>query len=786
MADFRPASVPYNPTAEAMPTTSAPNDLLRVQATPEDFGAQVGKATEGLGQTLGQASADTFNTNVRIQQLQNESVVNGALTKWQQGNDSLLYDPPKLDANGQPVAGTGGFYSQRGNAAVAGYGSTVGTINKNYQDIRNSLTPRQQLMFDQLTRREMSYTLRSVGRHADEQGNVWQDQQTGAFLDTTSQSASLAAVNGHMDLFDEKINQGMSAAIHWGDLKGYGSEWGQSQAQEFVGKTVMNAAKQFIDSGQPQQAASLLQKYEGKMDKGSVLAVKGALKGDARAIDAQSAADHYLDQMGYGVTPQGSITDRIVQVESGGNPSAHAGTSSAEGLGQFITSTWNQFLKARHPNLIGHGDLRSDPALSREATQWYAQENSQKLQQAGFQPTGGNIYLAHFLGPDGAISMLSANPNSSAAALDPKAAADNRTIFYNPDGTPKTAGQLVEWASTKMGDVHGTKAQILADKANVIQDIRQKYANDPQMADAIISRVNAGLTTAMLTARSNQEAALAQQDQKLDEYLRPAMAGKDVSMLTQKLVGDNEVSGPLREKIYNALQTIGHGKAYGSDFYSVFQRVHSTGAGRITDPSQLLGLVDGSHLTLQGFEKLKTEMSSGKNIDGAATNDMIKHTLAYLKHQLTFSADYGTYKIPDPQGEDIFNTKAIPAFYKAYEEGIKAGKTPYQLLSKESPDFIGDKIVSTFKRTKQQEMKDQVAAGETAIHPAGGAKSPASYDLTSVNGVVAAYKGGSISYAEASAKLHAFGVRDETKPETVVPQPVANPDSNVGQIPTGE
>lgn len=154
----------------------------------------------------------------------------------------------------------------------------------------------------------------------------------------------------------------------------------------------------------------------------------------------------------------GSLVDRIIQVESGGNPQAQAATSSARGLGQFITPTWNQFLAERHPDLLaqrlaGGPDLRDDATLSREATEWYAGRNAAALEAAGFAATPGNIYLAHFLGPAGATAMLRGGTARSAAAINPSAASANRSIFYQPDGTPRSAAEIVAWAAQKVGDV---------------------------------------------------------------------------------------------------------------------------------------------------------------------------------------------------------------------------------------------------------------------------------------------------------------------------------------------
>lgn len=190
-----------------------------------------------------------------------------------------------------------------------------------------------------------------------------------------------------------------------------------------------------------------------------------------RALDE---AERY--KLGVGTAPGavGSVVDRIIQVESGGNPNAKASTSSAKGLGQFTKATWASFLAARHPELLrSPRDFRSDPALSREATEWYATENAANLKAKGLPVTAGTVYLSHFLGPQGAVDMLSANQMRTAASVNPAAASANRTIFYGKDGSPKSAADIIAWAERKMGgasaptDTGGTgpDTSILSDPA---------------------------------------------------------------------------------------------------------------------------------------------------------------------------------------------------------------------------------------------------------------------------------------------------------------------------------
>lgn len=90
--------------------------------------------------------------------------------------------------------------------------------------------------------------------------------------------------------------------------------------------------------------------------------------------------------------------------------------------------------------------LRNDPTLSREMTGAYASENAAGLQSAGFDPTPGNTYLAHFAGLGGARSVLGADPATPVASVLPSA-----SVAANPFLRGMTAGDLMNWASRKVG-----------------------------------------------------------------------------------------------------------------------------------------------------------------------------------------------------------------------------------------------------------------------------------------------------------------------------------------------
>ncbi|KRB51785.1 hypothetical protein ASE04_09635 [Rhizobium sp. Root708] len=148
----------------------------------------------------------------------------------------------------------------------------------------------------------------------------------------------------------------------------------------------------------------------------------------------------------------GSVVDRIIGIESGGNDNAQNPTSSAGGAGQFIDSTWLSMVKKYRPD-VAEGKsaqdilaMKSDGSLSRDMTARYAQENSAFLQNQGVATTDGNVYLAHFLGPRGAAQVIKADPNAPIASV-----VGPDVVGANPFLNGKTAGDVRAWAEKKMG-----------------------------------------------------------------------------------------------------------------------------------------------------------------------------------------------------------------------------------------------------------------------------------------------------------------------------------------------
>lgn len=159
------------------------------------------------------------------------------------------------------------------------------------------------------------------------------------------------------------------------------------------------------------------------------------------------------------------------RIESNLNPTAQASTSSAKGLYQFIDQTWLGTMKqdgpalgfSRYADAITQGAdgrydvadpamrneimrLRNDPTASALLAGAFSKANAGQVGAAiGRQPTEGELYIAHFLGPDGAGKLISAaynRPQASAAAMFPAAAAANTSIFYDKSGSARSVSEV--------------------------------------------------------------------------------------------------------------------------------------------------------------------------------------------------------------------------------------------------------------------------------------------------------------------------------------------------------
>src|ERR1035437_332232 len=156
-----------------------------------------------------------------------------------------------------------------------------------------------------------------------------------------------------------------------------------------------------------------------------------------------------------------AVVERIISVESNGDPNTKNSRSNATGPGQFLNETWLDLIRMYRPDLTrGRSEsetleLRREAKLAREITTRFVERNAAMLRQRGLPVTAGTVYLAHFAGGAGAVAILSAPENADAALVMASADATGRTkrekiIKANPFLEHFTAADLKIWADRKM------------------------------------------------------------------------------------------------------------------------------------------------------------------------------------------------------------------------------------------------------------------------------------------------------------------------------------------------
>lgn len=202
----------------------------------------------------------------------------------------------------------------------------------------------------------------------------------------------------------------------------------------------------------PQQDNSLL---KGRSDSQAVFQGKGGKMGQmpvpksdgfVNMRDTIVAAGNMV-----GINPM--ILSTIAAQESGFKAAAKASTSSATGLFQFISSTWNAMLRKYGPKYgIPPGTSPTNPMANAILGACYIKENFEAVRNAlsGREPTATDAYILHFLGTGGGKKFLSANPNTPASSVVSNGQVSaNKAIFYS-NGAMRTVGQVYDFMKSKL------------------------------------------------------------------------------------------------------------------------------------------------------------------------------------------------------------------------------------------------------------------------------------------------------------------------------------------------
>ena len=194
----------------------------------------------------------------------------------------------------------------------------------------------------------------------------------------------------------------------------------------------------------------------------------------ACSFNAHASFDDYVDVILdaaeiVGVDPTLMVVIAHQETRFRNIPARAGGT--AEGLFQFNDITWRHVLSRYGENYgLSINTSKYDVLANSIMSAAYIKENTESLTRVlGREPTYGEIYMAHLLGPTGAKRLLSASTTSIAANVVSYAYPRNRPLFVTDAGHYRTAGQfrdMINWRIHRLyADYDVTVEQVIISRS---------------------------------------------------------------------------------------------------------------------------------------------------------------------------------------------------------------------------------------------------------------------------------------------------------------------------------
>lgn len=715
------AREPYSAAPTTEPTGPSGANL-QINSSPAQFGALPAQGLEKFSAGLEQGGAHLFQAGMATQALTNEADARAASnaymkdagTAWAQYG--VLSGKQAADAYPQFAQKLQDLQQQHAN-------SLASPIARN--DFMNASSYMQNRL-----------TLMGSTHAAQQEREYWK-QSHAANVETAGQWGVLMQNDPHSV---DTAAASIADSVHQlGKMNGQDDATIAAQTQQQLGKYY----RQVIESQaaqDPGAALSTFDRVKSKMDGASIAETDRSL----RVLHDRMAVDSFSQHQGsltgpdvqpaqQGLTPT-KIMNGLIGTEGSG-PNA-VSPSGATGRAQIMRGTFDQYA------LPGESYANEDDR--RAAAKRYVDDMWKK-----YPGDAGRMAVGYFSGTGNIAPPGSPTP----------------WIQNRSDGISTTEQYVNRFANI----VHAPQAYTMeADRMAQIRDAATKqFPGRPDLQRQAVGQAWQEISqTNALQSKYEAEQQKYQRDQQDaagDEVVRSLMGGRaDPQQLIDTIRNNGYLTYQQKDQLWKLVQaqageTNSHDvKTYGSGFSDLFNAVHASqdDPNRITNESQLYGHVGpNGDLTMAGLNELRKEMQGKKTPEDAAAGKMKTAAMAYAKRQIYGDDAMMNEKLVDPGKQDLYETGFVPTFLKAYDDGIKAGKSPFQLLSKDSPDYITDKVLGAIKPDPNSHEDMRNLLSDESQKPAAAKQG---YDLKTQDGIYAAYKAGQIPRDQA-AKLLVYG-----------------------------
>lgn len=447
MADM-PALAAGLPTVEP---GRAPAAYQTVRASPEDFGAGVGRAVQGFGAAAQQAAEAGFQVATHFDEVAADDAANQFEAKVQ----GLLYGGDTPDSTG--------YMALQGRAALDGRPQVEEQIKAIRQEIAQGLqNARQKETFGRFAEKFGNSVTAKIGAYADRQSVAYAKSVNDA---TDGLTVTRIAQNAFDEKEVERLTHDLrSARIKNAELSGAvrgDPVW--TAALESADRDALITRVNAIAGTDPIEADRIVHTEGNRKILGAAYdelarSVR-TRKEQQTGVEAGMAAMERAPQV---ARPRGAesaedIAARILAPEGvGPDRSGPGGAPASSAHSGFLAGTWNHIREKNPDSGLPATPADATPEQLNAAAALYAEENAEFLTGAGMEADATALRLAHFLGPKGAIDVLKADPETPVADVLSAAA-----VAANPQALGgKTAAQVVADAAAVMGgaDTRGETA----------------------------------------------------------------------------------------------------------------------------------------------------------------------------------------------------------------------------------------------------------------------------------------------------------------------------------------
>ena len=738
-------------TGSIAPDATPPQDYQRVDSSPAAFGALVGQGMQRLGAGAVEAGNAGLDVALMAQQRHNQVAGDNGINQFQ----SYIQD--RTFGNNKDPNAPKGLYTLTGSDALEAGPDVVKQLEQKRQEIKDSLqNDAQRIQFEEGSRRILQFTSGEIGRHLTNQANVYAESVNTA----TMQNAVRAASNSFNsdDAVMHSIQDARGALVKTAQLKN-GQNADPAIFQAATGQADNAVIRGAINGALAQQqygrASQILTKFGTMLDPATREEMSAQVQSHADRADVASFAATPPSEGGYaGLTPEAAnvnnIWQRLKTAEHGldANGVQLVSSKGATGIAQVMPDTARE-------TAVAHGVAWDENA--------YRTDNS-------YNEMIGRLYFGDM--------MKRYNGNATLATAAYNAGPGRVDQWVNTIGDPRKgvisnasfAGQIPideirnyvqrvaqpEAAPTPASPNHNPQAYDVEEQ--YIQQKRQeaaaKWPDRPDLQHAAMQEVYQTVAqTNALQAKREAEQAKAQRDAQEAAANQVVTAFQtdptkfDPATITNNPALTAEQKIHLMETYRRNVSGVGEG--YGKDFIALYTKVTAPQGDvtRIQDPKDLWADLAAGNITPAGYEKLSAALVSRRTPEGEAEQQQKKAFFDAAHVQISMHGMGQSGR--DPIGEMKFAQFMIPAL-TAYDAGKARGLTPAQMLDEKSPDYIG-KIIKNYTRTDAQKMADWNASNNLDLGAAtGGATKPAAVDLTTAQGIQAAYKSGHYGYGPAA------------------------------------